>query len=259
MQNDYSDPRWQKLRLQVMDRDEWKCVCCGDAQSTLHVHHKRYCGFIWESPPEDLQTLCNGCHMSIGPHPKAGVWYEKICDLNPKLVVADNWRNKPDDVERHAVAFAIQHCPHCGSHDFVSSKEVLTCPGCGWSMDLSSYTCLHTPATLISPEQQRAKQDAEEVAKKKAHAFGQLKTWARKCREHGFSDEQVWSAAFPEHAIPLGYQFDADGLLSVTDLADEEAQKLRAYLTSGMSFRDVVFEIASLSNAGRQALMRSGY
>ena len=126
-------------------------------------------------------------------------------------------------------------------------------------MDLSSYTCLHTPATLISPEQQRAKQDAEEVAKKKAHAFGQLKTWARKCREHGFSDEQVWSAAFPEHAIPLGYQFDADGLLSVTDLADEEAQKLRAYLTSGMSFRDVVFEIASLSNAGRQALMRSGY
>lgn len=259
MQNDYSDPRWQKLRLQVMDRDEWRCVACGDSKTTLHVHHKRYCGHIWESSAEDLQTLCNSCHMELGQHPKAGVWYELICQISRSVLGANNWHEKPEQVAKDAVALAVQNCPQCGRHEFCSGDKLLNCVNCGWSLHISRYTFLHVPATLISLEQQQAKQQAEELAKTKAKAFGQLKTWARKCREHGFSDQEIWSAVFPEDAVPLGYQFDADGLLSVTELADEEVQKIRAYLTSGMTFRDVVFEIASLNPCGRQALMRSGY
>lgn len=259
MQNDYSDPRWQKLRLQVMDRDAWMCVACGDTKATLHVHHKRYCGYIWESPAEDLQTLCNACHMALGTHPKAGVWYERICQINKRLLVADNWREKKKVVDDDAVAIAVQSCPHCGGHEFSSPDGLLNCLTCGWSISLSSYTFLHAPATLVNPEQQRQRQEAEELAKKKTAAIAQLKTWALKCRSHGFSEQEIWSAVFPEYAVPLGYQFDADGLMSATNLADEEAQKLRAYLTSGMSFRDVVFEIASLTDAGRKALMHSGY
>lgn len=259
MQNDYSDPRWQRLRLQVMDRDAWRCVACGDTKSTLHVHHKRYCGDIWDSPPEDLQTLCNSCHMSLGQHPKAGVWYQAICEISREFLGANNWHDRPDKVEKDAVALAVEHCPQCGRHEFSSGDKVLSCLSCGWSQYVNGYTFLHVPARLVDAEQQRAKEEAEELEKTKSKAYGQLKTWVKKCRAHGFSDEAIWDAAFPEHAVPLGYHFDADGLLSATELADEEAQKIRAYLTSGMTFRDVVFEIASLSQAGREALVRSGY
>ena len=36
------DPRWQKKRLEILNRDEFKCRSCGDDKSTLHVHHGYY-------------------------------------------------------------------------------------------------------------------------------------------------------------------------------------------------------------------------
>ena len=36
------DPRWQKKRLEIMDRDNFICQLCGDSETTLNVHHKRY-------------------------------------------------------------------------------------------------------------------------------------------------------------------------------------------------------------------------
>lgn len=57
------DPRWQKKRLQILERDEWTCQECGDAETTLHVHHKRYGdGEPWEAPDAWLVTLCEDCH-----------------------------------------------------------------------------------------------------------------------------------------------------------------------------------------------------
>lgn len=59
------DPRWQKKRLLVLDRDEWTCQCCLDTEETLHVHHNRYEGeFPWDCPDEYLITLCKRCHKS---------------------------------------------------------------------------------------------------------------------------------------------------------------------------------------------------
>jgi hypothetical protein len=60
------DPRWQKLRLKIMERDHWACCACGAKDKTLHVHHWRYSGEPWESPPEDLSTLCETCHVREG-------------------------------------------------------------------------------------------------------------------------------------------------------------------------------------------------
>lgn len=58
------DPRWQKVRLQVLERDGWKCQICGDQKSTLHVHHMRYFYGMppWDYPLSLLATLCKGCH-----------------------------------------------------------------------------------------------------------------------------------------------------------------------------------------------------
>lgn len=58
------NPRWQKLRLFVYSRDEFKCRICGDDQSTLHAHHIMYRkGFKpWEYNDKEIITLCEEHH-----------------------------------------------------------------------------------------------------------------------------------------------------------------------------------------------------
>lgn len=56
------DPRWQKKRLKILERDGFKCCYCGDEETTLNVHHKKYTGEPWEANNEDLETLCETCH-----------------------------------------------------------------------------------------------------------------------------------------------------------------------------------------------------
>lgn len=56
------DPRWQKRRLKIFERDNWACVACGRTDQTLHVHHNTYVGEPWDAPDEALKTLCEGCH-----------------------------------------------------------------------------------------------------------------------------------------------------------------------------------------------------
>jgi hypothetical protein len=58
------DPRWQKKRLKILERDEWECQHCGDDESTLHVHHLCYLkGYEpWDYLDKMLITLCESCH-----------------------------------------------------------------------------------------------------------------------------------------------------------------------------------------------------
>lgn len=58
------DPRWQKKRLEILNRDKWKCHYCGDEKSTLHVHHEMYFKGKepWDIPNECLNTVCENCH-----------------------------------------------------------------------------------------------------------------------------------------------------------------------------------------------------
>lgn len=58
------DPRWQRLRLRAMDRDGFRCQCCGDKESTLNVHHLKYKGDPWDIGVENLETLCEACHKN---------------------------------------------------------------------------------------------------------------------------------------------------------------------------------------------------
>lgn len=59
------DPRWQKKRLEILQRDEWKCRRCGNKDKTLHVHHHIYMeSDPCNEPSEHLSTLCDDCHES---------------------------------------------------------------------------------------------------------------------------------------------------------------------------------------------------
>lgn len=57
-------PKWQKRRLQIMERDGWKCSSCGVDDQPLNVHHRRYIRGRepWEYCDLDLMTLCDKCH-----------------------------------------------------------------------------------------------------------------------------------------------------------------------------------------------------
>jgi hypothetical protein len=59
------DPRWQKLRLQVFERDGWKCRVCDSETSTLHAHHTYYktdSEGPWDYNHGSIITLCDQCH-----------------------------------------------------------------------------------------------------------------------------------------------------------------------------------------------------
>jgi hypothetical protein len=65
----YSDllknPRWQRTRLGILDRDNWQCAYCGREDKTLHVHHHFYGpkgSMPWDIPDFALITLCEDCH-----------------------------------------------------------------------------------------------------------------------------------------------------------------------------------------------------
>lgn len=58
----YRDPRWQKKRLEVMERAGFKCEACGRTDSPLAVHHLCYNGDPWETESCWLECLCEKCH-----------------------------------------------------------------------------------------------------------------------------------------------------------------------------------------------------
>jgi hypothetical protein len=63
------DPRWQKKRLEILQRDEFTCVLCGDKESTLHVHHHTYSGQPWHIESSKLKTVCSDCHFLLHKSP----------------------------------------------------------------------------------------------------------------------------------------------------------------------------------------------
>jgi len=57
-------PNWQRKRLGILERDGFECSCCGDKETTLHVHHKKYIKgrMAWDYEDDFLETLCDPCH-----------------------------------------------------------------------------------------------------------------------------------------------------------------------------------------------------
>ncbi len=60
------DPRWQRKKSWIMERDDFTCRHCGEKDKTLVVHHGYY-EFKkepWEYENGSLLTLCGACHDS---------------------------------------------------------------------------------------------------------------------------------------------------------------------------------------------------
>ena len=66
--NNYSNklthPKWQKKRLEILQRDNFTCTLCSDTETELHIHHKEYIygNDVWDYENSNFQTLCKYCH-----------------------------------------------------------------------------------------------------------------------------------------------------------------------------------------------------
>jgi len=69
------DPRWQKKRNGILERDNYTCQICHDTTTELNVHHKRYINgnAPWDYPDDDLITYCADCHGMITAFTKEGI------------------------------------------------------------------------------------------------------------------------------------------------------------------------------------------
>lgn len=62
------DPRWQKRRLDIFERDKWTCRVCADGKRNQQIHHSAYIPGIdpWDYPDHMLFDLCEKCHDKEG-------------------------------------------------------------------------------------------------------------------------------------------------------------------------------------------------
>jgi len=66
-QEKLKDPRWQKKRLKIFERDSWTCKYCSSKDKALHIHHLFYIPNEepWETNEGFLLTICEDCHAAI--------------------------------------------------------------------------------------------------------------------------------------------------------------------------------------------------
>lgn len=78
------DPRWQKKRLEILERDKWTCQGCGSKDKELQIHHTVYESGKkpWEHNSERLKTLCSDCHSM--PTEAVKRFREAIAHMTPE-------------------------------------------------------------------------------------------------------------------------------------------------------------------------------
>lgn len=108
------DPKWQRVRLEILSRDHFTCQRCLSKEKTLHVHHKYYLKDLkpWEYDSYLLLTLCEECHEVE----------EMIIQQKRTLIL--NLKANGIDVPNG--------CPACGSHDpLMYHVDRFACTLCG--------------------------------------------------------------------------------------------------------------------------------
>ena len=100
------DPRWQRKRLEILQRDNWTCKNCGATDTTLHVHHLSYTAHAepWEAADENLVTVCAECHPRFRASELSSEAVEKRVDLI--RLVLSVLRQIPDE-EFHDMALTL--------------------------------------------------------------------------------------------------------------------------------------------------------
>jgi hypothetical protein len=89
---EYSDklksPKWQKKRLQILERDNWQCQYCKDTETQLQVHHLKYTNEPWDADNNDLITACSDCHQLIS---NSDFKFESIIKMEASILIGKKY------------------------------------------------------------------------------------------------------------------------------------------------------------------------
>lgn len=105
-QKQWKDPRWQKKRLEIFNRDDFTCKNCSRKDAELNVHHLYYVKGEkpWECEDRALVTLCSACHeewhrLKAMLDKKTGFltaeleWIGKCIDRGPHRSISDRFES----------------------------------------------------------------------------------------------------------------------------------------------------------------------
>jgi len=104
-------PKWQKKRLEILNRDSWKCNKCGADDIELNVHHLSYSDKPWLVNDDQLITLCVNCHKDEHDRIKLNVSQKHFVILiqNPHLF--KRFINNDDKYVRDLALFISENQP----------------------------------------------------------------------------------------------------------------------------------------------------
>lgn len=120
--DDYSKllkhPKWQRKRLEIMQRDGFKCMLCGDEETSLHIHHKEYHygKKPWEYEDLNFITLCEDCHSLVEIAKKSN---SDILDSKILKIIGNNVKTA-----QRGIVFFISK-PHGFNFTFLSGEKKL--------------------------------------------------------------------------------------------------------------------------------------
>lgn len=116
------DSRWQKRRLEIIERDKHRCQHCFSNQQPFHVHHKYYIDGIepWEYEGKVLITLCAACHEI------ETLLYQR------QLRAIENFK-----IAGFNNGF---HCLACGEANYKIRGTQILCNTCGWDISFEQLT-----------------------------------------------------------------------------------------------------------------------
>lgn len=89
--------QWQRKRLEIMQRDDFKCRIC-TSDGFLNVHHLYYLPnvVIWDYDSEGIITLCQECHEKIThdlPKLSGIVAFQILAGKIDPLSIIENFNN----------------------------------------------------------------------------------------------------------------------------------------------------------------------
>ena len=111
------DPRWQKKRLEILERDGWQCKLCHSKDKSLHVHHIHYIKGIepWEMNSGFMITFCKDCHDY-----EREVWGDDSFIEEIGNILQSLWKSRYDTFDLINLSTAIEKAgipPSCSPND----------------------------------------------------------------------------------------------------------------------------------------------
>lgn len=125
------DPRWQKRRLEIMDRADFTCENCGFGDKTLNVHHRIYRkgSEPWEYADTELECLCETCHEeSHAVRRRLDEWMALLPDCALEMAIGYMiGLYLRYDTERGAQLRNHEEAAGIGDACFLTAESVISC------------------------------------------------------------------------------------------------------------------------------------